>query len=197
MADYEGLVAFRVEQEKVLAREAEYQRTTRSPFDPTSQYTFLGSLMKQLITLSTTSSAPTSVISTFGNVVNNSVVALLPTASAVDITSTVMTDEEFMTVCPDLASIGATGDAFCNPYIITDVTTLGDDPDYVISQVEERGGLVSDPSDSDYGKIDEDSNLAKYIKYCNLRSSSFGVADRNIANDFDTGSINTGWGWAD
>ena len=36
--------------------------------------------------------------------------------------------------------------------------------------------------------IKKDSKLAKYIVYCGQRESPFGIADQNIASDFDKGS---------
>ena len=168
-------IAYRSEQEKVIAERAEYIRSTKSPFDPTSQYTFLGSIMKQIITLSTYSNKPTNIISGLSSVVNGSILAMIPSASAADeITSDLIPEDDFNSSCPYLASIGAYGDAYCNPYIITDKTTMNTAPDVI----EEA---VSSQLD-DNGQIKKGSDLSKYVLYCGQRTSPFGLNDNNIAN---------------
>ena len=168
-------MAYRVEQEKVIADRAEYIRSTKNPFDPSSQYTFLGSIMKQLITLSTYSNKPTNIISGLSSVVNGSILALVPSASAADkIVKDLIPEEDFNLTCPYLASIGAYGDSYCNPYIITDETTMDIAPDVV----EEA---VSSQLDEN-GQIKSGSDLSKYVLYCGQRTSPFGLNDNNIAN---------------
>ena len=181
--------AFKAKKKESDDEYARYQRETRSPFDISSKYTFMGSLVNQLITLSTLSNAPTGVVSTMGNLVQNSIVALLPSAVALDVESDLV--DNYETVCPHLASIGAVGDVFCTPYIATDISTLDYDPDEVIETVVNYGGLNDD------GTIKKDSNLAKYITYCSNRSSIFGVADSNIASAFATFDVKSGYSVVD
>lgn len=194
LATREKFKEFALEQQKVLAREAQYQRATRSPFDASSQYTFMGKMVKQMIALGTTMRAtPLGLFSTVGAMTTNSLTALLPSAAAYDLSKNLMTEKEFTDNCPMLASIGAIGDAYCNPYIISDVTTLDGDgyaPDEVVEKVQTLGGLEAD------GQIKEDSNLARYVRYCDERSSLFGLADGNIAEDFSM-DVKTGNSWAD
>jgi len=175
-------VAFRAEQEKVDAEYARYQRETLSPFDMSSQYTFMGSLAKQLITLSTMTSAPTNIISTMGNMVSNSIVALLPSATAVELSSDIIPNYE--QYCPYLASIDVVGDAYCNPYIMTDVSTIAIDPEVVVEKLQNENQI-------DNNGIVADSELDKYVRYCSNRSSAFGIADKNFANSFTGGNIST------
>ncbi len=188
------VIEYKALQSAHLAEKAEYERATRSPFDISSPYTFLGSLVNQIITLGVLKPATTGVISTMGNLVSNSVVALLPTASAVDISSTMMTQEEFEETCPNLAAIGAFGDAFCNPYVISDLSTLTGEQnstEAIVERVSEN--LYMEESDPEkFGKIKEGSDLANYILYCGNRTSEFGIADSNIASKFDSVTVNTG-----
>lgn len=192
LANWDKYTAYRLNQDAVIAEEARYERETRSPFDITSQYTFMGNMLKQLATMYT---LPSSVFGFFGNTVrmmSSSIMAVLPSASAYDIATTVKPadDEEYARNCPFLSSIDAVGDAFCNPYMVTDVSTLNMDPLDVVDEVATRGGLNDD------GSIKKNSNLAKYITYCSQRSSAFGVADVNVANSFAPANIETGNGVA-
>ena len=189
VASRDAYIAYRVEQEKVLAEKARYERETLSPFDASSPNTFLGSLTNQLIKFSTTTSAPANIISFAGGIVSSAFKSLLPTASAIDISEDIMTKEEFENLCPTLASIGAIGDAYCNPYVITDTSTLGMDPEDVVDKIKSQ---LIDKGDDDpeTGKIKKYSNLANYILYCDGRSSTFGVADTNIAQHFEKLTLN-------
>ena len=191
LATRDKYIAFAQQQQNVIAEEAKFERETKNPFDATSQYTFMGNLVKQMATMYTIKSPIFGGLGTVGKILSNSVTALLPSATAYDIASTVKAanDEEFSKNCPYLSSIGAVGDAFCNPYMITDVSTIEEDPFEVVDRVEELGGIDSE------GNIEKSSNLAKYVSYCSQRGSSFGVADGNIASNF-SGDVDTGNGTA-
>ena len=179
----EQYIAFSAEQQKVIARNAEIERSTKSPFDYTSQYTFAGSILRQLAILGSMGSSPTSVISTIGTLTKKSAISLMPSAvaDADDIMETMMTEAEFEATCPELASIDAYGDEFCNPHIVSDTSTMDDDP-------EEIDNKVVTPENFSGDQIRADSNLGKYITYCSGRSSNFGIVDANIANSVTTTS---------
>lgn len=187
LASYNKYIGFAKQQKEVIAENAKFERETKSPFDITSQYTFMGNLLKQVATMYTIKSPIFGGLSVASKMVSNSMIALLPSASAYDITTTVKPadDPEFSTNCPYLSSINAVGDAFCNPYIVTDMSTIDNDPITVVDDVETLGGLDAN------GDIDKTSHLAQYIVYCNQRKSSFGVADGNIASDFSVGDWNS------
>ena len=186
LSNEQKLIAFKIEQGKVIAEKARFERETLSPFDITSKYTFFGSLVQQIAAFSTTKSSLTGVLASLSNITSNSITALLPSASAISATNFIKNTGD----CPYLESIDAKGDAFCNPYIITDVDTLDDNPADIVNTVDSivsTHNLKNFTDDSDgleVPKIQDKSNLALYINYCSNRSSSFGVADQNIANDF-------------
>lgn len=219
-----GVISFRRQQEIVLAEEAEYQRSIRSPFDIGSEHTFLGSIVHNLIPLANTSSAG-SVVKTMGGVIKNSISELLPSASAIAETNLVSSFGD----CPTLESIGIVGDAYCNPYFISDTSTntsvamlkklneydtvaangywhgTGNGeyikPDEVIDAVYKLDGLESKQPTTitdRYGKqytgykIKEGSNLDKFARYCGTRTSSWGFADADIAQDLQK-SRNDNW----
>ncbi len=181
LATQEKYVEFAVAQQEVIAENARLERMNRSPFDITSKYTFMGSLITQFMSFLSTSSVM-SAISTSTNVLSSSIASLSPTATASSIAKNLPDLEEYKKTCPYLASIGAIGDAFCNPYAITDITTINEDPAQIINEIGEDQFADELTSDGNV-KIAGNSDLAKYMLYCNNRESTFGVADQNIADD--------------
>ncbi len=189
---------FAVNQQQVIAENDKYERETLSPFDITSGNTFMGSILRQISGFNSASSLITTI--TAGeSIVSSSVMAMLPTASAANITKTLPDSmDDYAEVNPYLASIGAVGDSYGNSYVMTDVSTIEKDPADVITSIDNTGkgakrANLSDSEASDGNVIiNDDSNLAKYIRYCSERSSPFGVADQNIANEFVSGDVDTG-----
>ncbi len=190
---------FALAQQQVIAEQAEYERSTRSPFDIASPYTFMGSIANSFMNFSGSSSIMNSVDSA-GDVLSSSIAKLSPTASAIDVNNSLI--DNYEEVCPYLASIGAVGDAYCNPYSITDMSTINDDPSEVVEKVKDNLQIVYEdgttygctgdecPTDETGIRIKANSDLAKYIEFCDMRSSGFGVADTNIANSLaDFGNI--------
>lgn len=188
LATKNSYAKFISEREVVIADQARYERSTRSPFDTSSQYTFMGTLLNSLIPLSTQMGSISSTITTFGNTVTKSLASIMPTASAV---SAGITAQEAANNtaenCIYLDSIGAVGDAFCNPYFITDSSTIDDHPADTVNKVADLGGFEND-EEEEVPTIKEDSNLAKYIVYCGQRQSPFGMADQNIAGAITSGT---------
>ncbi len=190
LATIDQYESFALAQNQVIAENAKYERQTKDPFDITSKYTFMGTLLTQLMNF-TSATSLTKVITSSSSVVSNSIVALTPTASAYDVAKTLPESiEEYADTCPYLASIGAIGDAYCNPYSVTDMSTINEDPSAVIEKISDN---FQEESTSDGNvKINGNSDLAKYIIYCDQRESAFGIADQNIANSVDEWSARTG-----
>ena len=172
---------FAVSQKQVMAEKARYERETLSPFDMTSKNTFMGTLLTQMMSFSHADSV-SSIVSAGGSAVVSSIAALSPGAMAYDVAESLPDSiEEYEKTCPYLASIGAIGDSYCNPYIVTDMGTMDKDPDEVLEKVRGYGGFSNDSGDN--AEIDAGSDLAKYIRYCDNRNSPFGIADQNIAGE--------------
>ncbi len=187
VANKEGLTRYLSLRDEVNADNARVARETLSPFDITSPYTFLGSLLTKMMPVTVTASSAVQSISSFGNVFSSAISTLMPGASAV---SAGITAQEAANStaehCPYLDSIGAVGDAYCNPYIVTDTRTLNDDPAGVVNTVEVLDENFEDTgSESDVPTIKKGSNLAKYILYCGQRQSPFGMADNNISSNIE------------
>ena len=181
---------FAIVQTQVIAKEAQQERTTLSPFDMTSKNSFMGSLMHQLMTLNTSSSLM-STLTSASSVISSSMTSLSPSTSAVasEIAENIPNMSTYEQTCPYLASIGAIGDSFCNPYTVTDFNTIEMNPDDVIQTVDNLGGL-SNVGDGGNVTIDKNSDLMNYIVYCGDRTSAFGVADQSIASNFKSSTGN-------
>ena len=177
-ADKKSLALYKREQATVLAENAEYERRTKSPFDLTSRNTFFGSLAYSLVPFATSTSVGKTMTS-FSSLLKSSTLSFLPTASAIAETTLMDSVGE----CPVLESVGMVGDAYCNPYFITDNSTMELSPLAVIKKIHEIDeNNFKKYSESGDVEINPDSNLGKYIKFCGQRNSSFGAADANIAN---------------
>lgn len=181
------VATFRREQERVIAEEAEYQRSIRSPFDISSQHTFLGNIVYSLIPMAN-SSGVGSTLKSISSVMTNSLSKILPTASAIAETSMVGVAKEGD--CPILQNMEVSSgtveiqaDIYCNPIYISDQDTSGSDVSFndVIEQELAWGYIEKDAST---GKITikDNTNMSKYITFCGQRTSNWGLADANIAN---------------
>jgi hypothetical protein len=188
------VIMYMNEQNAVIAEEARYQRSKRNPFDLTSKYTFLGSIYYSLIPIAYSSGGVMQSMAGATNMLSNSLVALLPSASAVSTQNELTSDGS----CGLLSAVKAQGDAFCNPYIITDTSTIRESPvavndivhrmnseDTILASNNKWIGVSSSNFNSD-GTIKEDSNLGKYITYCGQRTSQYGIKDASIAEHIVT-----------
>ena len=189
LATMDNYEQYAIEQQRVIADNARYERETMSPCDVSSKNTFMGSIMNKLMGY-TSANSVMSALTVGGSVMSSSLASIAGTASvynvAMDLPDSI---EDYGEACPYLASIGAIGDSFCNPYVITDMDTMDVDPDEVLEKVRGYGGFSNDSGDN--VTIDPDSDLAKYIKYCDNRQSTFGIADQNIVNEVGN-TVNTG-----
>lgn len=157
-----------------LNQEAEVDRLNRSPFDPTSTNTFMGSLMSKF-TFMTYSSNFLSSLASFNNIAANSIRKLTPASSAAD--------EELMytsryTECRNLP--GTQCDIYGVPIVTTDYSTIDLKPD---DETYEK--VISNNLDNN-GDIKDGSELAKFINFCKNRNSPWGVKDANILNALQT-----------
>ncbi len=190
LASEEKYVEYAAAHQQVIAEDAKQERLTKDPFDVTSKYTFLGTLMNQMMGFMSVNSL-TSAITSTSSVVSSSIVAMSPAASAYNISDTLVPMDEYEETCPYLASIGAVGDAFCNPYSITDVSTIQSDPSEVTNLLDNN--FLDETTEDGNVKINASSDLAKYILFCDNRNSAFGIADQNIVNQVSSwGQVDSG-----
>ena len=183
------LMAHWREQQEVIAEEGALERSLKSPFDPTSKYTFVGSIANSLMPVASTFNSPLTAVSKTMDTVGSALAGLMPTARADGMTKF---ETSLNKNCPTLSSIGLVGDAFCNPYFVTDFSTMAEDPAEVFNKVAEKDARNFDfNSGDDNPKIKPDSELGRWVVSCAVRDSQFGQVDGNVLNAI-TGLIHTG-----
>lgn len=166
-----------------IAKNAELDRYNHSPFDISSPNTFLGSIAYSILPLRTTTT--TTALNTLVHTTSTSLAQITGNAYATDAQSQYMTT---FGDCPNLESIGAKGDIYCNPIVIADTSTLNISPDDSTYNTVINNSLSCSGSNC---QIKEDSNLRKYISYCVERKSPFGITDANILNELESGNVIT------
>ena len=166
----------------ILAQEAEEHRLNKSPFDPTSPDTFLGTILGKFSTITGPTITILSSIGSFNNLTSRSIASLSPTYAAGE-GATYMTT--FGKYCDKLEGIGAKGDIYCNPVTTGDTSTvkLNRDTDGEYQAILEPNLETDDEGNE---KVKDNSELANYIIYCTERNSPFGIVDANIANAFQS-----------
>lgn len=187
-ATKENVLGFRKVQNTVIAMNAELDRKNRSPFDITSRNTFLGSIANSL--LPTIFSTRISSITALTKSTSSSLAALNPLSALADSgenSSYITTFGNCERLEKELGDVG--GDLYCNPITTTDPSTLDLDPNdetyqnVISTQMEscdDKGNCV----------IKEDSNLDRFIKYCQYRESPFGIFDANILDEMSLSAKN-------
>jgi len=168
--------------EKWIADNARYERELYSPFDIRSSNTFFGSIVDKFIPVTSYVGISLSGgLNSFASLVKSSLSSLAPGASAAGRSiNTGNAIESTVKNCPFLESVGAVGDEYCTPYMISDLSTAGSDPVDIIDELYKADQLES--LGSGKFKVKEDSRLERWLEFCNRRNSPFGIADQNIAS---------------
>ena len=173
----EAVLAMYGATQEVLAEDARYDRLTRSPLDPTSKYTFVGSIVHSLIPIGNMLSG-NSFVSAVGqamSTVGSSALSLLPMANAAG--RETWYDLGLNHDCPNLKGLNLVGDAYCNPWYTSDLSTMAMNPYEV---VQAAGDENFKEGDDENPAIKEDSDLGKYIVACTLRDAQYGVKDAAV-----------------
>ncbi|MBR5419202.1 hypothetical protein IK110_03065 [Candidatus Saccharibacteria bacterium] len=157
-----------------LAQEAELDRRGRSPFDISSQNTFLGSLISKFSYISNQNTLIGHISSIMGTV-SSAFNVFNPSASAYD-------DElSYTSNYQDCSQLDNTVcDIYGTNIVGMDYSTIDlapDDPTYV---------SVINPNLDSEGNIIDGSELSKFVKACVERESPWGVLDVNIMNSLQT-----------
>ena len=129
-------------------------------------------------------------IKNLASVTTNAIASIMPGAHAVTAATTAQTAaDETEKNCPDLASIDAVGDVFCNPYFISDFTLMDEDPADVVYEVSKLGNNFITTDEGDVPTIntvinntDKSSRLMEYILYCTQRDSPLGMVNMSIGS---------------
>ena len=158
---------------------AEYERNTKDPFDTTSKYTFLGSIVNSMIPIANSSgSLIRTVIAPVASLAKDSAISIISSstkaANEIDEFRGSLASEEN---CPYLKSVGIAGDAMCNKYVGAYVDSIkNEDPDEIYQNMVSYDSFDGEYADGN-PKIKESSDYAKYIIAC-------------VTNDAQPGTMN-------
>jgi hypothetical protein len=194
----EAIAAMAREQRSYNDEIARFERATRSPFDVSSEHTFLGSIFYKLVPLLPHLSSIGSGVGSFLGIVGSSFSSILPFASASSETNfaqSISSDED----CPLTASTGAAAGKFCTPRIAAYFSNIKDSAgDIALS--------ISDNFEQENGqlKLDENKNfiikpgseLMKYVVVCTTLDSMLGLPNANILADEAAAKKPSNAGWA-
>ncbi|MFZ1250272.1 MAG: hypothetical protein WAR37_02380 [Candidatus Microsaccharimonas sp.] len=97
---------------QLIAQYAEQERSEKSPFDATSRYTFVGSLVGSLAPAISSNPAQ-SAFSLFGSLVPNTLSSIIPKTSAMS--EAELRENYELCTDPDYKELGIATDPFCNP----------------------------------------------------------------------------------
>lgn len=189
---------FAMENEKIIAEHAEDERRFRSPFDPTTRHTFLGSIVSSIIPynrqLATVGGFIPAIMSTAGRSINN----ITPTARAANESASIAANSK---VCTDttITKTGAT-DIFCNVYTGINVELKDKNSDEVVKWLEDNNYLDSqkEADKDDFNAYitnnKKGERFKKYIKWCYDRKVPIGIDAEEEETKYEDGKWEKGRG---
>ena len=183
-SDMTTILSYHDEVSEIIARQAEADRATRSPFDISSPNTFLGSLVRSLAAtfIKGYSSSEQTVINKL-----SSTVASLLGSSLSSLGSGVMADDNqsaFTTLsgdCDTVNTVGVEGNLYCDAHRTISTVNM----DYTDAKWQ---SVLSDSFNAD-GEIKEDSELGKFILSGTDREATFGVKSATICQRNKPGGL--------
>ena len=181
-------VAFYHETERQIAENAEEIRKTRSPFDPNTRHTFLGSIVSNMLPYSKQISSISGFLPSIIGGAQRSFAAITPGAHAAN-------DANFianMDTCEDktIKDTGAATDIFCNVYTGIDMKIANKDTDEVINELKSSGDLKEKDNSGDgdtddmLSTVEMGPDLKKYEKYCFNRKKPIGASEDDDDDNF-------------
>ena len=206
------LIKYAYAKEQVIADETRYAKLTMSPFDTSSPYTFMGTLVRTFGSSFTAHDSIISGVTTFSNIARKSFNAFIPSSYASN-----KTVDELVShgECTDLESMNSgtgnepIGDAFCEIVAVGDMTKINKAPDEVVKYLQNTtctgvnnafaGGKKAfgdnfDENAEDFDKnlnVQKDTCLGKFISEWTQRETPAGEPDDSIANSYQVSSGNT------
>ena len=201
------LIKYAKLKDEVIAEEVRYAQATKSPFDISSPYTFMGSLIRTLGASIVSVNSLTTAVNTFTNTATKSLTAFIPAANAANRTAD---DLASLGECGDLNALNAgsdnmaLGDATCEMVPVGNTTKNGVSPEKVVTYLQDATCTNSeigkkafgdnfDPDAENFDKnlnIEDGSCLGKFITEYTEREAPLGEPDENIANSYKKGTGN-------
>lgn len=176
--DKKHVMAFKREQAAVIAEDAAADRMMLSPFDISSEHTFMGSLVHSLIPLSFTLNSLPSTLAKFNRVALKSLADLSPAASAFGETGLITQEGK----CPTLEAVGVMADAYCAPYYMSDFSTIG-------TTASEYGNYMaaigSSPGGDDYSDPEDLFKKVFDLNHANFKCGDVPCSESDVIESVD------------
>lgn len=175
-SDEATIAAYHREVEEVLARKAEAERATKSPFDISSPYTFMGSLMRKVANImirngTTSSNVVGSTFGTFTSLVGESVGDAFGTVIADGKDDSYdLTHGDYCQTVNEAANVE--GDIYCSAHHTISTKYMKNNSD---AWQNALGGSLDDS-----GNIEDGSDLGDFVSIGMERMSTVGIQDADV-----------------
>ena len=187
LLSHDEYIAVYQENQVMIAKEAEEHRATKNPFDPTSQHTFVGSIITQLMPYNSQIKTVAGVLPSLLNIASSSIKSLFPSVNAASTEAGIRSN---LNVCRDreVVQYNVATDIFCNPLMSVSSSTSRMSIQEVIAVLVEAGEYDDrygvDVSDLRYAGTDSDETIASdsTIKLANQQTDNQ-AAGRNSDSD--------------
>ncbi|MBQ8156785.1 hypothetical protein IJ102_00070 [Candidatus Saccharibacteria bacterium] len=174
--------------------EALYAQRTKSPFDTSSPYTFMGSLFSKSVVLRSSLANATGamgVMNTLLNSAGSSLKSIVPGAKAAGNGEIAQSYQEYTEEnCPNQAAAGFIvypGVSTCRVIVSTTPYTINSDPGENIYKASTYDDNFKDTgSETDLPEIKEDGKYAEYLRACTISDVEPGEPDYNLKNEYET-----------
>ena len=179
-SDAETIAKYQREVDVMVARKAEVERTTLSPFDVSTPNTFLGSIVHGFAKIMINHSSGSNSLNVVSAISATTDLAGASINSLFDSTIAEGDDQKFTTLAGDCATVttanNAEGDIYCNSH--NTITTK-----YMKRTKEEWINALSGSLDSE-GKVNENGELSNFIKLGMDREATVGVQSAAVCEAY-------------
>lgn len=195
-ANPKTLAAYVKAKQEVIADRARYDRNNLSPFDASSQYTFMGSLLRSFGMLNLKTASIVGKLGSAVSMAGKSLIALTPAAHASDISTEIYSQADVPEIT-DLNGDNKIATAFGTPKMVADLSTAGENVEDVMYELYKMGVFEDyDPVKNPNPPIrtDNDNEGYKFVTEYIMREAELGYPDSEIESRY---VASTGSGTAD
>ena len=186
----ETLLAYNLAKQEVIAEQARIDRYTLSPFDISSEHTFMGSLVRSFGKLSFSTQSVMGKVAMLMSTAGKSLISLTPASHAYSLDTLISEGD-----CPEINYLNDDfkyASAFCMPKYVGDFSTIGMSTEKMMKELSDRGVFDNyDPVNNPNPPIKKDDNFIANCdeEYVN-RGAELGYPDSAIEAKYSPG--NTG-----
>ena len=186
----ETLLAYNLAKQEVIAEQARIDRYTLSPFDISSEHTFMGSLVRSFGKLSFSTQSVMGKVAMLMSTAGKSLISLTPASHAYSLDTLISEGD-----CPEINYLNDDfkyASAFCMPKYVGDFSTMGMSTEKMMKELSDRGVFDDyDPVNNPNPPIKKDNNFIANCdeEYVN-RGAELGYPDSAIEAKYSPG--NTG-----